>query len=236
MRRFIAAAFRRAALFPIFSLVFAILLPVCGCVLDQEVPREEFDTLTGRVVRLEDTVYKGGRSQASNVSSQGSYAASPGYGSASQISYGPGGPESGAFAAAIEGSQPPKASGSERSRYNRAHSLLKQKKYPQAAQAFAEMLASNPRGSLAPNARYWLGECRYAAGDYEGALIEFRQGLADYPSSNKAPDCLLKIAYCQSLLGDGPGAMNSLNLLLASYPNSPSAQLVRSGRTRFGGR
>lgn len=209
--------------------LLALVLAICACAPKEEVAREEFDSLTGRVVKLEDTVYRGGPSG-------GAAGASGAYNSGVAVAYGPGGPSSSTFESALAGSQsPPRASGSERSRYNRAHALLKQKKYSQAAQVFAEMLGDNPRGALAPNARYWLGECRYAAGDYQGALMEFRQGLADYPSSNKAPDCLLKISYCQSLLGDGPGAMRSLNQLLASYPDSPSAQLVRSGRSRFSG-
>ncbi|MDR0355203.1 MAG: tol-pal system protein YbgF, partial [Deltaproteobacteria bacterium] len=130
---------------------------------------------------------------------------------------------------------PAQASASERSRYNQAQSLLKQKRYPQAAMAFSEMLRDFPGGRLAPNARYWLGECRYAVGDFSGALIEFRQGLADYPQSNKAPDYLLKMSYCQSQLGDGPGAMESLRRLLSVYPESDSAKMVKSGRSRFTG-
>jgi tol-pal system protein YbgF len=130
---------------------------------------------------------------------------------------------------------PARTSGADRTQYNRGQSLLKQKKYAQAAVVFSEMLRDNPGGSLAPNARYWLGECRYAAGDFSGALAEFQRGLADYPQSNKAPDYLLKMSYCQSRLGYGPEAMRSLNQLLAAYPDSPSAQLVKSGRTRFVG-
>jgi tol-pal system protein YbgF len=97
------------------------------------------------------------------------------------------------------------------------------------------MLSDFPGGGLAPNARYWLGECRYAVGDYQGALAEFARGFADYPDSNKAPDCLLKMSYSQSRLGDGPAAMESLRLLLTRYPDSPSAGLIRNGRARFSG-
>jgi tol-pal system protein YbgF len=140
-----------------------------------------------------------------------------------------------AFAAALGPQSAQKVSGTERSRYNQAQSLLKQKKYAQAATAFNDMLRDFPSGQLAPNARYWLGECRYAVGDYGGAFLEFRQGYHDYPQSNKAADCLLKMSYCQSLLGDGPGAMETLRILLANYPDSDSARLVTSGRGRFAG-
>jgi tol-pal system protein YbgF len=97
------------------------------------------------------------------------------------------------------------------------------------------MLADWPQGRLAPNARYWLGECHYAQGDFREAFMEFRQGINDYPSSAKAPDYLLKMAYCQSRLGDGPGAMESMRLLLDRYPESDSARMVQSGRSSFNG-
>ena len=131
------------------------------------------------------------------------------------------------------GSAAPRATGSERARYNRAMSLLKSKRYDQAAQAFRDILTDFPGGKLAPNARYWLGECHYAKGDFSSALQEFQRGFHDYPQSGKAPDYLLKAAYSQSRLGDGPGAMESLRVLLERYPSSNYANLVKSGRSRF---
>ncbi|MDR0549291.1 MAG: tol-pal system protein YbgF [Deltaproteobacteria bacterium] len=118
-------------------------------------------------------------------------------------------------------------------RYQRALSQVRSRRYAEAAAAFEAMLAEDPTGPLAPNARYWLGECFYARGDFSRALSEFQQGIVDYPSSAKAPDYLLKMSYSQSRLGDGPGAMESMRRLLDSYPNSDSARLVKSGRSRF---
>jgi tol-pal system protein YbgF len=213
-----------AALLTLF--LTAALLLTGGCSWFQgDVAREEFDNLSGRVTKLEDSVYK----------SSSAYQPFPGSGSDPGL-YGSPGVDpafAAAFPAAGVSAGPSKATASERTRYNRARSLLKSKKYAQAANAFSEMLRDFPQGSLAPNARYWLGECRYAAGDFQGALAEFRQGFIDYPNSLKGPDYLLKISYCQSRLGDGPGAMENIRRLLASYPESDSAKLVRSGRTHF---
>ncbi|MDR2368437.1 MAG: tol-pal system protein YbgF [Deltaproteobacteria bacterium] len=203
------------------------LVFLAGC-SSKAVTQEEFSGLAGRVVKLEETVYRGGGSQPGALGAPG----------LSQYPPGGTGAVDPAFAAAFGPPPAQKAggvSGSERTRYNRARSLLKQKKYAQAATAFSELIRDYPGGTLAPNARYWLGECRYAAGDYSGAFLEFRQGYNDYPRSNKAADCLLKMSYCQSLLGDGPGAMESLRVLLANYPDSDPARLVTSGRGRFVG-
>ena len=244
-RRFSASgfqAFRPAARLWALIAVLALSVAFGGCIFKNEVPRDEFDHLTGRVTKLEDTVYRGPAAgqpgQAAGQFGQQPQPGQPGqpvsYGAGGQVpplppagNYGP--LPQGALASYTSG----RASAGDRSRYQQAHALLKQRRYPQAATVFAQMLTDNPRGPLAPNARYWLGECRYAAGDFNGALVEFERGLADYPRSNKAPDCLLKISYCLSRLGDAPGAMRSLNRLLEQYPDSPSAQLVRGGRTRF---
>jgi tol-pal system protein YbgF len=92
------------------------------------------------------------------------------------------------------------------------------------------MLAENPGGSLAPNARYWLGECHYAQGRYSQAAAEFLRCADDYPRTDKAADSLLKLSFSFDRLGDGPRAMAALDRLLGQYPNSNAAGLVKSGR------
>jgi tol-pal system protein YbgF len=203
----------------LFWLPFLVFL-VSGCIFDQSaVERSEFDELSGRVDNLEDIVI------TRKVNS-------PGQPDDPLVLPGP---VVSAPTTALQSPGNQVSRGSDSSRYYQAQSLLKQKKYEQAASIFRAMLSDNPNSNLAPNARYWLGECFYALGDFQGALTEFRQGLNDYPTSNKAPDCLLKIYYCQSRLGDGPGAMENLRLLLSRYPESDSAQMVKSGRSRFNG-
>jgi tol-pal system protein YbgF len=231
-----------------------------GCSMFGMVERGEYNELSGRVTNLEDIVVHdrlagppGGAGGAYSGlpaaysppppsyggSSSSSSAAAPTAGDyslaglptitdpASPIYYGP------AAATPAAGAADPRASGNERNRYNRAMALLKGKRYDDAAAAFRAILADFPGGRLSPNARYWLGECHYAKGDFSSALQEFQRGFYDYPQSNKAPDYLLKAAYSQSRLGDGPGAMESLRVLLERYPSSNSANMVKSGRSRF---
>jgi len=114
--------------------------------------------------------------------------------------------------------------------YQEGQRLLKAGKYDQAAAVFSRMLAENPGGSLAPNARYWLGECHYAQGRYSQAAAEFLRCADDYPRTDKAADSLLKLSFSFDRLGDGPRAMAALDRLLGQYPNSNAAGLVKSGR------
>lgn len=117
--------------------------------------------------------------------------------------------------------------------YQKGQSLLKQKKYDQAAIIFRQMLARNPQGKLAPNARYWLGECHYASGRYAEAAVEFQRCAADYPRSNKAPDSLLKLSFSYDRLNQGHQAMAALDQLFIHYPNSSSADMIKRGRGKF---
>jgi tol-pal system protein YbgF len=180
------------------------------------VERAEFDGLSARVTHLEDVVLRSPQAGWINVNQ-------------------PGGATGGGQVPVPmlqDTSVNPKKS-SDYGRYQRALSLVRSRKYSQAAAIFQAMLAENPQGRLAPNARYWLGECYYARGDFAQAMNEFQTGYRDYPASAKAPDFLLKLSYSQSRLGDGPGAMETMRVLLEMYPGSNSARLVTSGRSRF---
>lgn len=150
------------------------------------VTREEFDGLRQRVDTLENMAVGQRMGQVPMPSPSGA----------------PGPP---VLAPAPAPASPPAPSGSERSLYQNGQNYLKQKNFTQAAAVFSQMLAQNPGGTLAPNARYWLGECHYAEGRYSEAAREFERCANDYPQSAKAPDALLKLSYSYDRVGDGPG-------------------------------
>ncbi len=212
----------------------------------QYVGRNEFDSLSRRVGDLEvavEAIAPGGSSLPHAVSRP-----TVGWETGER---GAGGNGSSVFAAAGLGAPSPApapakspakaakpvaaAKGHEKNLYQQGQSLLKQKKYDQAGAAFTQMLSQYPRGGLAPNARYWLGECHYASGRYTQAAAEFQRCADDYPNSDKAPDALLKLSYSYDRLGDGPRAMAVMDQLLTRYPASNAAGLVKRGRGRFSG-
>ena len=51
---------------------------------------------------------------------------------------------------------------------------------------FSKIVAGAPRNALAPNARYWLGECHYSQKRFQEAIAEFEKVVQDYPDSHKA--------------------------------------------------
>jgi tol-pal system protein YbgF len=197
-------------------------LGACQSVGDgQYVGRGEFDTLTRRVEMVEARV---------GLSSSG------GGGLPVLVSTRGGGPAPVVFKPAV-GQLPALPGGrtgsAEDAVYRDGQRLLKAGQYSQAAGVFSRMLAENPRGRLAPNARYWLGECYYAQGRYVEAAAEFQRCADDYPKTDKAADALLKLSYSYNRLGDGPRAMTALDNLLRRYPSSNAAALIKSGRGHF---
>jgi tol-pal system protein YbgF len=208
-------------------------LTLASCAFTEgAVTRPEFTQLSGRVTTLEDIVIdrRASGAGAGPPLPPGAPGALPAPGSVHGALPAPGSAPGGL---APPAAAPGRAAASEKSRYNKALSLLRAKRYADSEAAFRSFLTDFPGGALAPNARYWLGETMYARGDFQGARGEFQRGASEFPNSAKAPDCLLKLAYSQSKLGDGAGAMESVRALLERYPSSNSAKMVLNGTARF---
>lgn len=140
---------------------------------------------------------------------------------------------SGTASAAPASAAAPKASKGEQAEYQRGQSLLKQKKFDQAAEVFSRMLVDHPSGRLAPNAGYWLGEAHYASGRYREAADAFQNVADTFPDSDKAPDALLKLACSYDRLGENGRAMAVMDILLTRYPGSNAAKMFYNGEGCF---
>ncbi|MGV1099021.1 tol-pal system protein YbgF [Thiovibrio sp. JS02] len=104
--------------------------------------------------------------------------------------------------------------------YNNGLAAYNAKKYKEAYNDFSSYLEKNPSGALAPNARFWLGECLFQQKEFELAILEYQKVIADYPKSNKAPAALLKQAQAFERLDEKETAKIVYNKLLADYPQS----------------
>lgn len=129
------------------------------------------------------------------------------------------------------GSLPPVAG--EQANYDVAFNLLKEGRYPQAADAFSRFLQQYPSSRLAPNAQYWLAESQYVARNYDVSLAEFRKVVAQYPGNPKVPDALLKIGYIHSEKQQWTEAKAALERVIQEYPGSGSADLARQRLNRL---
>ena len=122
---------------------------------------------------------------------------------------------------------PGAAAAPEQQQYEAAFALMKQGQYEQAAKNFREFVARNPKGPLAANAQYWVGEAAYVMRDFRVALDEFGKVVQDYPQSNKVPDALLKIGYTHQELGANDKARAVMRDLIARFPNTTPAKVAQ---------
>jgi tol-pal system protein YbgF len=129
---------------------------------------------------------------------------------------------------------PETTGGNERDAYRDAFELLKERKYPEAVEAFNDLLRRYPQGEFTDNARYWLGETYYVQRNYPAALAEFDRLVQLNPTSNKIPGAMLKIGYIQYEQEAFDQARAALTQVVTQYPDSTEARLARSRLDRMG--
>lgn len=111
--------------------------------------------------------------------------------------------------------------------YEAALNHFRANKVKEAANAFEAFGKKYPDSTLAPNARYWLGNAYYTLHNCRKAIEVHKQVAAKWPKHAKAPDSLLGVATCQQELGDTKSARATLESLVARYPSSSAAGTAR---------
>lgn len=116
--------------------------------------------------------------------------------------------------------------------YEQAFSHLRDKSYDEAEQGFTAFLAKYPDHSLAPNAKYWLGESYYARNQFERAARVFAEAYQQYPKGPKGPDNLLKLALSLAGMGKKEDACLTLAQIRKEYAAGPNPVLARADSER----
>lgn len=122
--------------------------------------------------------------------------------------------------------------GSPQAIYDDAFGKLRAADYNGAATGFTAYLKAAPKGPLAGNAQYWLGETHYAQGQYKEAAVAFAEGYQKYPKDNKAPDNLLKLAMSLGQLKSNGDACLTLGELKKNYPTASATIKARADQER----
>jgi len=113
------------------------------------------------------------------------------------------------------------------SQYEKALAFLKNNQFDEARREFDIFLKEDPEHSLAPNARYWMGESYYAQGNFQTAARTFAEGFQAYPQSTKSPDILLKLGMSLAQMGKKGDACVALSQLPVKFPSAPEGILQR---------
>jgi len=113
--------------------------------------------------------------------------------------------------------------------YDKAYALLspQQKRYDEAARAFAAFVEKYPQDPLTSNAQYWLGEAYYVSQHNQKALQAFERVVSQHPNSSKVPGALFKIGRLQQAAGKQDAARASYQRVVKEYPSSAAAGLAR---------
>lgn len=110
--------------------------------------------------------------------------------------------------------------------YDEALTILREGRYPEAAEAYRQFLVTYPNGRYADNAQYWLAETHYVTRQFQQALDEFNRLVATFPNSPKVPDAQLKIGYVHYELGSWKEARTQLEALVQRFPDTTAARLA----------
>ena len=115
----------------------------------------------------------------------------------------------------------------EKKTYRVAYLSLKAKKINAAIAGFNSVIKTYPKGSLADNSQYWLGEALLLKGKKEKAMQAFDKVVANYPTSDKVPGALLKLGLVQLSLKNRPKAKEYLEYIINNYPKTRAAKIAR---------
>ena len=107
--------------------------------------------------------------------------------------------------------------------YRYALNLYKSKRYHEAIEGFTRFFKQYPLHSLADNALYWLGVCRFHLGQYAWAIETWSQILKSYAKGNKIPDSLFQIALAHWHLNHVRKARRLWIRLVRRFPGSDAA-------------
>jgi tol-pal system protein YbgF len=123
---------------------------------------------------------------------------------------------------------------SEQATYDAGMAALRGASYDKAIASFREVVTNYPRGDLASNAQFWIGESYYTKGDLESAVTSYRKVLSDWPDARKAPDAMVKLGFSLSDLKRTSEARTTLEEVVRKYPGTSAAQLAADRLKRLG--
>lgn len=136
----------------------------------------------------------------------------------------------GTLAQGPEGIYKPPASNDPAAVYEAAFSLVRDGSYDQAEIGLNDFLKRFPDHTLAPNARYWLGETYYVRKDYPQAARVFAEAYQQAPKGPKGPDNLLKLGLSLAGMGNTKDACIALTQLQTEYGTTANPVIDRGQR------
>jgi TolA-binding protein len=101
--------------------------------------------------------------------------------------------------------------------YNKGIRLVRAGDTPGAIKTFQEVIAAQPTGAEAAAAHYWIGECHFAAGEYNSAVDDFESNLG-YEVNAKHEAAMLMLGLTHLKLKQHDQARSWFDKLIEQYP------------------
>lgn len=120
----------------------------------------------------------------------------------------------------------------EKEAYDRAYSLVINKQFSDALDAFKQFLVDFPNGRYAPNSYYWMGELYQVVNpaDLDAAREVFTQLISQYPDHPKAPDAMYKLGRVYFMLGNKTASREWLEKVIANYASGANSSVADKAR------
>jgi tol-pal system protein YbgF len=120
----------------------------------------------------------------------------------------------------------------EKAAYDAAYSLVVNKRFYEALEAFKGFLNDFPVGKYAPNCYYWMGELYQVVKpqDLEAARQAFVQLLQQYPSHSKVPDAMYKLGKVYYLKDNKTKSREWLEKVIAEYGHDNNSSAADKAR------
>lgn len=102
--------------------------------------------------------------------------------------------------------------------YKAAMTLVREKKFAEANEAFSEFAENYPEDKLVANAHYWNGEVYLVQKKLSEAKASFEHVVTTFPQHSKTADASYKMGVTLHKLGDNAGAREWLEKVIQQYP------------------
>jgi tol-pal system protein YbgF len=116
--------------------------------------------------------------------------------------------------------------------YANARKLMMDGDYPAAAGAYQDYVDHYGREPNAPEARYWLGETKFAQEDYAGAAVAYIAAIHGWPQTAWGADADVKLALSLLAVNKPTDACQVLGEFDRHYAKASAAEKARADGVR----
>lgn len=102
------------------------------------------------------------------------------------------------------------------------------RQYQEAQNSFTDLLKNYPKSTRAPQAQFYLAECKFNRNRFAEAALDYDTVINKYSKSPSAPEATLKQGIAFSKMGQSEAAKKRMQQVIAKYPNSAQATRAKA--------